>query len=69
MRYILIILFFIFLLPSQKTACQYYDTGEDPASIKWMQIKTGKFDVIYPEKYGKAGIDFARSLEKAAYRA
>lgn len=66
MRYILPILFLIFLLPSQKTDCQYYDTGEDPASIKWMQIKTGKFDVIYPEKYGKAGIDFARSLEKAS---
>ena len=31
---------------------QYYDTGQDPASLKWMQIKTGRFTVIYPERYG-----------------
>ena len=34
---------------------QYYDTGQDPGSLKWMQIKTGRFTVIYPRTYGDAG--------------
>ena len=33
--------------------------------LKWMQIKTGRFTVIYPQTYGDAGIDFARSLDNA----
>jgi hypothetical protein len=58
------ILFFMFLLTSALSA-QYYDTGEDPASLKWMQIKTGRFNVIYPESFGAQGIEYARSLEEA----
>lgn len=53
------------LLPAQVGSAQYYDTGQDPASLKWMQIKTGRFTVIYPEKYGSGGIAFAQSLEEA----
>jgi hypothetical protein len=44
---------------------QYYDTGQDPAGIKWLQIKTGRFTVIYPEKYSYEGIEFARTLDKS----
>ena len=55
----------IFLLASITVTAQYYDTGQDPAGLKWLQIKTGRFTVIYPEKYGSAGVDFARSLDKA----
>jgi len=44
---------------------QYYETGQDPASLKWLQIKTDRFRVIYPEKYGIRGIEFARSLDEA----
>jgi hypothetical protein len=47
------------------SSAQYYNTGQDPASLKWMQIKTGRFTVIYPKSYGDAGIDFARSLDNA----
>jgi hypothetical protein len=46
-------------------AAQYYDTGQDPPGLKWVQVKTGKFRIIYPEKYGSSGVDFARSLEQA----
>jgi hypothetical protein len=42
---------------------QYYDTGQDPASIKWKQIKTSRFRVIYPASYGLEGVRFARSLD------
>jgi len=53
------------LLSSGAVSAQYYNTGQDPASLKWMQIKTGRFTVIYPKSYGEAGVDFARSLDDA----
>ena len=65
MRYPVILLYTTFLLFAQITFAQYYDTGQDPASLKWMQIKTGRFTVIYPEAYGSGGMAFAQSLEEA----
>jgi hypothetical protein len=65
MKYLLIVLYTAFLLSVPVATAQYYDTGQDPASLKWMQIKTGRFTVIYPEKYGSGGLDFARSLDEA----
>lgn len=60
------ILYILFLcLVSPAVSAQYYNTGQDPASVKWLQIKTGKFTVIYPEIYGSGGIRFAKDLEKA----
>ncbi|MBK7625835.1 MAG: hypothetical protein IPJ16_01325 [Bacteroidales bacterium] len=46
-------------------SAQFYETGQDPASLKWMQIKTGRFTVIYPEKYDAGGRAFAKSLDEA----
>lgn len=62
------VLFFFciaFFLCSQYSGAQYYNTGQDPGSLKWMQIKTGRFKVIYPKSYGEEGINFARSLDYA----
>ena len=57
----------LFILLSRLTLnAQYYDTGQDPASLKWLQIKTEKFKIIYPKSYGEEGILFARALEKSA---
>jgi hypothetical protein len=56
---------FILCLVSLAVSAQYYNTGQDPASVKWLQVKTGKFTVIYPETYGSGGIQFAKELEKA----
>ena len=56
-------LYILFLFFSSNILAQYYDTGQDPASIKWMQIKTRKFTVIYPESYGIEGVKFAKSLD------
>jgi|WetSurMetagenome_2_1015567.scaffolds.fasta_scaffold00003_50 hypothetical protein len=53
------------LLISVISRGQYYDTGQDPANLKWLQIKTDRFTVIYPEKYGTGGIEFAKALDKA----
>jgi hypothetical protein len=53
----------IFIVPV--SSAQYYNTGQDPASLKWMQIKTGRFRVIYPASYSKGGKEFAKSLEQS----
>src|SRR5512140_623868 len=63
---VLPVMFCIFLLSLGSASFgQYFDTGRDPGSLKWMQIKTGRFKVIYPKSYGPGGADFARSLEDA----
>ena len=65
MSYRPIYIFTLLLFLSRLVSGQYYDTGQDPASLKWMQIKTGRFTVIYPEKYGPGGIAYAKSLDEA----
>jgi hypothetical protein len=62
----LTIFYTVLLLFSQVAYCQYYETGQDPASLRWLQIKTDRFRVIYPESYGKWGAEFTRSLEDAS---
>jgi len=65
MRYPLFLLFSTLLLAAQSTSAQYYDTGEDPSSLKWMQIKTERFTVIYPKSYESGGIAFTHALDEA----
>ncbi|HEX2921239.1 MAG TPA: hypothetical protein VHO50_08755 [Bacteroidales bacterium] len=53
---------------TQVVSGQYFNTGQDPSSLKWLQIKTNNFTLIYPDNYGQAGIDLARTLEISAER-
>jgi hypothetical protein len=68
MKHKLYSLFFTSLFFIQTVSAQYYNTGQDPASLKWKQIKTERFTVIYPESYGKGGISYAKSLDEAYSR-
>ena len=68
MRNRLILSSLILVFSVLKVSAQYYDTGQDPASLKWMQIKTGRFTVIYPGNYGTGGQDYAKALEEAYTR-
>ena len=43
---------------------QYFQTGQDPASIKWRQINTENFQVIYPDYYENQAQELAGKLEK-----
>jgi len=43
------IILFSFLGVSFNAAAQYYSYGQDPASLKWRQIRTDHFRFIYPE--------------------
>lgn len=57
-------LIFIILFFSILSKAQYFQTGQDPAYIKWRQIKTENFQLIYPDYFEKQAQKLAASLEK-----
>ncbi len=65
MRNLLLNAVILMLITVLNASGQFYETGQEPASVKWLQIKTGRFTVIYPDSYGKQGIIYANTLEKA----
>ncbi|MBL7138784.1 MAG: PD40 domain-containing protein [Bacteroidales bacterium] len=42
---------------------QYYSTGQDPASVRWSQIKTDSFRIIFPESFASHSQYLARILD------
>ncbi len=44
---------------------QYYDTGQDPARLKWEQIRTAHFRVIYPLSFAAEAEKYAKILEES----
>jgi len=44
-------LFFTFIALLNISKAQYFQTGQDPASLKWRQINTKNFQIIYPDYY------------------
>jgi hypothetical protein len=62
-RYLLF--FALYLLRITSVSGQYYDTGTDPAALKWMQLKTDRYTLIYPESYGQMAIEYAHSLDRS----
>jgi hypothetical protein len=50
---------------AQISPAQFYDTGTDPASVRWYQIKTNNFRVVYPLAYSDEAIKSALELEEA----
>jgi len=60
-----IILLIMSLLPLARAGAQYYDTGQDPASLRWLQIRTPHFRVIYPDDFGEEAGRYARLLEES----
>ncbi len=68
MRITLFLICLVLFMSFPVVYAQYYETGQDPSSFKWMQIKTGRFNVIYPRDFGSGGMEFTRSLENACSR-
>ncbi len=60
-----IILLIMSLLSLARAGAQYYDTGQDPASLRWLQIRTPHFRVIYPDDFGGEVFRYARLLEES----
>ncbi len=44
---------------------QYYESGQDPAFLKWKQIHTEHFRLIFPESFIQEGLRLANMLEYA----
>ena len=61
MRYFLIITV-IFTLTDLHG--QFFSRGQDPASLKWKQIRTGHFRVIFPEEFNQEAQRFTGLLER-----
>ncbi|NVN94181.1 MAG: hypothetical protein HXX18_02735 [Bacteroidetes bacterium] len=57
--------FFIFFLFSCTINAQFYDAGQDPASVKWQQINTPHFQLIFPNDFTVQANYIANYLEFA----
>ncbi|NQU84933.1 MAG: hypothetical protein HQ541_04160, partial [Mariniphaga sp.] len=57
-------LLFLLLIFGFIASSQYFQTGQDPASIKWRQINSENFQLIYPEDYENQAQRMANILEK-----
>ena len=53
LKYVWVILLFSLIIIHSEVNAQYFSNGEDPASVKWNQIKAGKFRIIYPQNYSE----------------
>lgn len=58
-----LILFTIFTASVFLSAAQYFQTGQDPASIHWRQINTKNFQLIYPDYYEVQAQKLAGTLD------
>ncbi|MEN8116764.1 MAG: hypothetical protein ABFS16_07275 [Bacteroidota bacterium] len=59
-------LFFLLLIifAGMTVDAQYFQTGQDPASIKWRQINTENFQLIYPDYFELQAQKLAYTLKK-----
>lgn len=58
-----ILTFIIFLLIINDIRGQYYSLGQDPASLRWKQIKTDNYRLIFPDDFTKQANKLANDLE------
>jgi hypothetical protein len=61
----LLVLLFACCIGSE-TFPQFYSTGQDPASIKWRQIKTEKYQLIYPSSFSQNAQYLANVMDLVA---
>ena len=59
--YVLIFL----LLAGLHSFSQYYSTGQEPFSVKWRQINTANFQLIFPIEYSKEANRIANILQSS----
>jgi len=63
-----IILLLVSIITATSAVAQYYDTGQDPASLRWRQIRTPHFRVIFPGDFSAGAAEYARLLEDSYSR-
>ncbi|HRX12442.1 MAG TPA: hypothetical protein P5210_12365, partial [Draconibacterium sp.] len=57
-------LFILFIGFLNVSKAQYFQTGQDPASLKWRQINTENFQIVYPDYYENQAQKLAVVMEK-----
>ncbi|MCK5856539.1 MAG: hypothetical protein KAG64_03555 [Bacteroidales bacterium] len=60
------LIIFVYFSSLATLNAQFYETGQDPASIHWKQIKTEYFSLVYPDYAEKQAQHFANKLLWAA---
>ena len=65
MRYrIPVILFLFLLLGAPQARAQYYTTGSAPTSVRWSQIKSDHFTVIFPREIDSLAREYLYAFER-----
>ncbi len=57
------ILFILLFAVVVQTSAQYFQTGQDPASIRWRQLQSKNFQLIYPDYFETQALQLAGKLE------
>lgn len=60
---ILVFILLIWFIAIKSGSAQYYLSGQDPASVKWNQIHTEYFQIIYPQGYDSVAQYVANVME------
>jgi hypothetical protein len=55
----------LLFITALQSISQYYVTGQDPASLKWKQIVTAHFTIIFPESFSGMAGHYASLLEES----
>jgi len=63
MRHWKFLCFAVFLTISAVSNAQFYSSGSDPASIKWNQIKSPYFKVVFPKEFEREARRFTALLD------
>ncbi|MBA4411656.1 MAG: hypothetical protein Q8S54_10190 [Bacteroidota bacterium] len=63
MKKLLVLILFV-LIYNFSAKAQYFQTGQDPSQIRWRQINTLNFQVIYPEEFEIQAQRISYVLEK-----
>jgi hypothetical protein len=58
-----IILIVLLIVSYYSANAQFFLSGQDPASVKWKQINTQDFKIIFPQGYEKTAMQYANLLE------
>ena len=61
-RIIFILFFIILLLSNNILLAQYFDNGQEPYKLKWYQINTDNFQIIFPKSSENQAQHLANSL-------
>ena len=64
MKRTLSLLISLLFLSLWNVSAQYYVVGQDPASVRWKQINTPRFQIIYPGDFESNAQRLAAILEK-----